>query len=134
MSSGRRAYDILRSYVNREWDRLRDLDEIRARNELDAPTIPSSPQAPAEPAAPAIPETPQSVARKVLGVEPSAGLDEIQRAYERLCKRAEPSRFAEGSDERKIAEQLRERIDQAFRVLKEDLDPTEKRFRSLEID
>lgn len=128
MSTGRRAYDMLRSYVSREWDRVRDLDELNARTELDAPTIPRSPSEPV------VVLTDKQKARNILAVSQDASFEEIRRAFDRLNKRADPSRFAEGSDEREMATQLQAQINWAYKQLTDDLGTTEKRFKSLELE
>ncbi len=40
MSMGRRAYDILRGYVGREWERIMSVEEQTALKELDVPAKP----------------------------------------------------------------------------------------------
>ncbi len=48
MSEAKRAYNVLRSYVNQEWERVKGLDVMDAWRELDAPasTTSAAPSAP----------------------------------------------------------------------------------------
>jgi len=145
VSTARRAYDLLRSYVNHELDRVRDLDAA-ARRELDdalggpRKTPPPIPGAPTEPSTSpngdqqAPKEQQIELARRILGVGETAPFDEIRKAFERLNKRSDPNRFPTGSQERKEAEELNRRVNIAYRLLTEQISTTEKRFRSLEID
>src|SRR6185436_14819678 len=109
MGEARRAYDLLRGYVNREYDRIRGVDLDNAERELNdslqgytpsrTPT-PSS-QTPAESTEP--PMSREDRARRILGVNPGATFDDIRRSFERLNKRGDPSRFPAGSTEREHA-------------------------------
>lgn len=140
MSLGRRAYDLLRGYVNRELDRIEGIDRLRAESELadsldktgpaSEPAIPRShPDAP-EPK----PVDPRAQARKILGVEENDDFSTIRKAFEKLNRRSDPANFDEGSPEREGAEQIRQRVNWAYRILTESMDSREKRFRSLEIE
>ncbi|MBS1721427.1 MAG: J domain-containing protein [Armatimonadetes bacterium] len=133
----RRAYDLLRGYVNREWDRIRDIDLDKAWQELHE-AVPSKSKQEAGPATEQEPTPadvdPKVLARSVLGVHEDATFEDIKRAFDRLNKRSDPSNFPEGSDEASNAAKIQARINWAFRTLIEDTDETEKRFKSLEID
>lgn len=130
MSEVRRAYDLLRAYVTREWDRIRGVEDEdnEARRELED----SSPQtsSTAEPR----PENPQAFARSILGVGENASFAEIRRAFDRLSRRSDPSNFPPGSPEGKQAAEILRRVNWAYRTLSESVDAVEKRFSSLEID
>lgn len=139
MSTGRRAYDLLRGYVNREYDRLSGIDRINAERELDAaldaPTFEATrgyTQTVSQ--APAGPSDERAHAARILGVSLNADYLEIRKTYDRLNKRGDPSNFPEGSDERKQASEIQRRVQWAFQILTADVDTTEKRFRSLEIE
>lgn len=133
MSSGRRAYDILRSFVNSEWERIRGIDLDKALAELDAPAAPTV--AGSIETAPTLRSSdPKALARSVLGVSETADFEEIRKAFERLNERSEPARFPEGSEEQKHASQIQTRVNWAYQTLTEEVPTTEKRFRSLEIE
>lgn len=69
---------------------------------------------------------------KVLGVEVDADYSTVQAAYSKLAARCDPERFAEGSEERKAAEEIRKRVDAAYDALRDALDATAGRFDKLE--
>ncbi len=141
MSTGRRAYDLLRGYVGREYDRLQSVSRISAEMELE--------QAMNDPALganrafthteskrvePREPVDPKAHAARILGVTPSATFEEIRKCYETLNKRSDPTNFPEGSTERSQASEIQRRVQWAYQTLTENVDATEKRFRSLEIE
>ncbi|MCS6951035.1 MAG: J domain-containing protein [bacterium] len=70
---------------------------------------------------------------RLLGIPPNADIDQAQEAYKQLMERANPERFPEGSEERRRAEQIRQRIQQAYDAIRQHLDPTSARFDRLEI-
>ena len=140
MSTGRRAYDILRAHVNNQWDRINEPGLKSAWNELNeavngpkfqdgAPEVPA-----AENQKAAEPIDQKAIARRILGVEESASFEEVRKAYERLRKRSEPAKFPEGTEEREMAAQLSQRIETAYRILAKDVPSIEKRFSNLEIE
>ncbi len=132
-----RPYNLLRAYVNREWERIKDLDLVRAEEELDQPSIPTSPGRPADAPAPSelLPEVDQLVvARKILGIPEGCAYSELRKAYDRLNKRADPARFPEGSQEREHAAELQRRVNLAYTKLADQYSETERRFKSLEIE
>lgn len=130
MSIGRRAYDILRGHVNQEWERLQGLDVF------SAPAPAASPELePTELAARPTPKVdPHLRATAVLGVSVGTPFNEIREAFLRLEKRSDPENFPENSPERARASEIQKEIRWAYGVLTENVDPTEKRFGSLEID
>lgn len=144
MSTGRRAYDLLRAYIGHHWERLEGLFEAEARKELN--DYLKGPQLPDEP--PPIPDAahvrasdddptkPMDVAtaHKVLDLSPDATLAELKRTYKRLFERSLPANFPEGSEERKKAAIVHLRVQEAYQVLLPRLDSRLKRFRSLEIE
>jgi hypothetical protein len=128
MEGARRAYDVLRGYVNREWDRLQGDHERDALTELDAPlTFRES-----APELPPIIDLPQ--ARNILGVSADASFHEIRDAFRRIDERSDPAKFPTGSPEAAKAADIRRRVRDAFALLSEHSDPTERRFGTLEID
>lgn len=134
MSTARRAYDILRGYIGREWERIQDVEESSARQELsESLKQPSTSRAPAEQAAPASEEDKGAYARRLLGVSAGATFDEIRKQFERLNRRSDPSNFPPGSAEADQAAEIQKRVHWAYGYLTEHMDTTEKRFRSLEI-
>ncbi len=140
MSTGKRAYNVLRGYINQEWDRIQGVDQDRAWRELNemvggknAETAAREEVMAANATPAATPEDKAAHARRLLGVAPDAGFDEIRKTFERLTKRSDPKNFPEGSDEAKHAADIQKKVNWAFGVLTEGMDATEKRFRSLEI-
>ena len=73
-------------------------------------------------------------ARTLYGVKESATSKQIAAAYEELRLTADPTRFPEGSEARKRANQLMQRIVSARVVLLDNIDPTVRRFEGLEIE
>lgn len=71
---------------------------------------------------------------QLLGVENGADFVTVQSAYKKLAARCDPARFPAGSDEAKQAATLRERLDASYKVLREALDFTARRFDLLEFD
>lgn len=136
MSLGKRAYNILRGYVNREWDRIQALDRLYAEKELAESTQAPAPPPEAELPTPneAAPTDPKARARELLGVGPDASFEEIRKAFERLNKRSDPRNFPAGSPEAAQAASIRQRVNWAYQTLTEHVDVTEKRFKSLEIE
>jgi hypothetical protein len=138
VNEGRRAYDLLRGYVNREWDRLQGLDP--AQRELEEALDPTyKSQVPHEREnvseyEPVFVGDEKDQARRVLGVGVNDDFNTIRQAFEKLNRRSTPSNFPEGSIEAVHAAEIQKRVNWAYAVLSQDIDETEKRFRSLEID
>lgn len=138
MSTARRAYDLMRGYVNHEWERLQGVELTDAERELNDAMAPGglADRTGATPATPATPPKPldEARAREVLGVGPEATFADIRNAFDRITKRSDPANFPPGSAEAKQAEEIHRRVHRAYDVLTVGMDATEKRFRSLEID
>ena len=160
MSNARRAYDLVRGYVNREFDRLsnvaqspeeKELEEALGKQnppaygngpvpspeerELDAsPTYINRPSSTKGTTTQLSPEDSRELACKVLGVPSDAPFQDIRKVYETLNQRSDPTRFPEGSEERIQAVLIQRRIQWAYKKLTENLDSTEMRFRTLEIE
>jgi hypothetical protein len=137
MSLGKRAYNILRGYVHREWERIQDLDRESAQRELqealDNPAALPSAEVPSIRTPGPGASDPKEHARKLLGVGPEANFGEIRKAFERLNRRSDPANFPPESVEAREAADLQKRVHWAYGVLTEGMDDTERRFRSLEI-
>ena len=135
MSTGRRAFDIARGYVNQEWERIRGVDDKSALGELDSPVDAPSLRADRSAASEqAFTTDPQDWSRRILGVTPSADFSEIRKAFERLNTRSDPAKFPAGSPESRQALDIQRRVQKAYAILTDGIDSTEKRFKSLEID
>ena len=135
MSLGKRGYDILRGYIGREWDRINSVERDTAYEELhkDEVVVTRSSTTVTH-TVESVPVDPKEHARELLGVGPEAPFNEIRKAFQRLNKRADPSNFPEGSDEATVAAKIQQKVQWAYTTLTEDMDTTEKRFRSLEIE
>jgi hypothetical protein len=150
MSNSRRAYNLLRGYVNREVDRLHSLDLKSAWNELeqamgrsgDAPTSTASPSATGTSGPGNVqievestsPESLAASARKILDVDPDANFDAIRKAFEKMSRRSAPENFEAGTPEATQAEEVLRKATWAYTYLTKEMSPAEKRFRSLEIE
>jgi len=127
---------MLRGYVNHHMDRIRDVDLSAAWDELnetvsgpkttsrETETTTTTPE----------PVDQKQIARRILGVKDDADFDTVRKAYERLRKRSDPTNFPEGTDERKTAQELFQRIELAYRILSADFTAIDKRFKNLEIE
>lgn len=134
MSDARRAYDLLRGYVNREWDRIRGVEDEDAARELDDAVGGPTNSAPPTQTTSSGPQNPKAFARSILGVSETATFVEIRRSFERLHKRSSPENFAPDSEEAKQAGDILKRVNWAYRVLTEEVDSVQMRFSSLEIE
>lgn len=140
MSTGRRAYDILRGYVGREYERLQGVGEISAEQELQqsidgmSMTTQTTFTHTESKRVEDVPVDPKAHAARILGCDVCASFEDVRKCYEKLNKRSDPSNFPEGSQERKQASEIQRRVQWAYQTLTENVDATEKRFRSLEID
>jgi len=71
---------------------------------------------------------------KVLGLEDGADFASVQSTYNKLASRCDPTRFAEGTEDRKMAEGIKKRVDAAYQALRDVLDSTSGRFDKLELE
>lgn len=129
---------MLRAYIGREFDRIEGGSARRELEEyLDGSRREREPDGAPEPeAAKASPPAPQrdpaiEEAYRVLNLKPTATLSELRAAYRKLSERSLPTNFPEGSEERKKAEQIHERVQNAYDLILPLLDPRLRRFRSL---
>lgn len=138
MSTGRRAYNLMRAYVGREWDRIKSWERQDALQELEDNATPPQVEAVEQPEKTVIyipkGSSPEEAASHILGVQKNAPFIEVRKAFERLSKRADPERFVENSPEKIQAIDIQKKIHWAYRILTENTSPTEKRFGSLEIE
>lgn len=132
MSELNRAFNVLRGYIGREWERIADLERDAAARELDGPAMPPAERKPYEYKS-ATEAMDAEKARRVLGVTEQATMEEIEAAYKRLAQRIELDKFPLDSPEMQMAQAIHRRIHRAYTILIEEMTITEKRFRSLEI-
>lgn len=71
---------------------------------------------------------------KRLGVETGSDFASVQYAYNRLAARSDSARFPAGSEEEKECLEIRQRLEASFKILREALDQTARRFDLLEFD
>jgi hypothetical protein len=108
---------------------LRSPDEIRGAATGTAGTMHGSVAASVAPAT----QDPLAIHYKLLGLEPGADYATVQAVYEKLLSRCQPDRFPAGSPEAVEAHDIQNRLEASYKVLREALDPTARRFDMLEI-
>jgi DnaJ-domain-containing protein 1 len=160
MDEGKRFYRLLSSYLNSEWERIRgviddydggdpsaataELDEAMGTPRRPAPPAFPSPQRPIPTQAPSpqhgqapatTPSAPGPLDQHyaVLGLPAGSDFALIRRAYQKLARRAEASRFESGSEAAQQAAAIRKRVDEAYAALRKALDPSAARFSELEL-
>lgn len=128
----KRAYSIVKGYVQREWERIDALERLSASEELKRSlSVPSTtPQAQQESV-----EFVRDAAhaRRILDVTEGATYAEIEVAYQKLNEMSGPEQFAPGSEDYRRALKIQRSIHDAYRILIEEFSVTERRFRSIEI-
>ncbi|MBV6457007.1 MAG: hypothetical protein HONBIEJF_00112 [Fimbriimonadaceae bacterium] len=135
MSGPRRAYDLLRGYINREWDRISGVEELDAKRELEqVPSQDPNGNQHIHHREEYGSEDPVRRARQILGVKETDDYEAIRKAFERLHKRSDPGNFPPGSEEARRAKQIHDRVLWAYQKLSENVGTSEKRFRNLELD
>ncbi len=140
MSTGRRAYNLLRGYINREWDRLKEWERLDALRELDKPIDAPQGEKPVEESPDKtviyVPEgtTRPQAALQILDLKEGASFTEIRHAFVKISRRSDPSNFPEGSMEQAQAKDVYRKAHWAYRILTEDMSDAQKRFGSLEIE
>lgn len=92
-------------------------------------------EAPAARAKEAAPPTtdPVQTAYKIIGLPAGSDYAAVQQAVTKLRERCAPAHFPEGSEEQATAQVILQRVEEAFQVLTNALDPTASRFDRLEI-
>lgn len=140
MSTTQRAYDLLRAFVNQEKEALgnrgRGNSESASAELDDALARPWTLQRAKTSSGPtSLPSAdPKGRARSILGVTESDDFAAIHKRYESLMKRSDPENFPNDDEARFTAERIRRLVVEAYRVLTEEVDETERRFGSLEVD
>jgi hypothetical protein len=132
MNEVKRAYDMLRGYVGREYDRVVSQDRENAYAELYQPSAPA--ESPVEPLPPVPAVDPKAEARRILGVQPGDAIEVIDASYHQLLDRSDPKKFDAGTEIQAKAQEIQTKIRWAYGILTDDLDSPSKRFRSLEIE
>lgn len=132
MSSGKRAYDIVRGYVNHGWDRVSGVDEnaeAELRAAMENPLPPTT-------AAPKPPPMTVDVARRLLGVDAAATARTVEKAYDDLMKAIDPVRFTADAPATARAKELGSRLRMARELARANAksDPIADRFSGLEIE
>lgn len=133
MREAQRAYNLLRAFVNQEFERIRGVDASAAWRELNEPA-PAAPAPTPEAAPEDVERDLEATARTLLNVTAAADFDEVRQAYERISRRVQPEKFDAGSDEAARAQELLRKATWAYQYLTKDVAPIERRFRSLEIE
>ena len=134
MNEVKRAYDMLRGYVGREYDRVVAREHDEAYAELYQPsTSVASVESPTPMPTPTVAD-PKAEARRILGVLPTDAIEAIDAAYHQLLDRSDPKKFEADSEMQVKAQEIQVKIRWAYGVLTEELDSPSKRFRSLEIE
>ncbi len=86
------------------------------------------------PAGPLSPQTdPTQTAYKILGVPPGSDFLTVQTAANKLRERCALSRFPDGSQEQDEARLILQKVEEAYQVLQNALDPGAGRFDKLEL-
>jgi hypothetical protein len=70
---------------------------------------------------------------RLLGLEPGADYAAVQAVYEKLAARLQPERFPADSPEAREAQDIRNRLESSYKILREALDPTARRINMLEL-
>lgn len=71
---------------------------------------------------------------RMLGLEPGSDFGDVQNAYNGLAARTDPDRFPAGSREARELDDIRQRLENSYRALRDALDATAHRFGLLEFD
>ena len=100
---------------------------VTARREFSASQTQPNGATPNPPAA-----DPLQTAYKIVGVPNGAEYVTVQQAVTKLRERCAPSRFADGSEEQAEAKVILQRVEEAYQVLSNALNPGAGRFDKLE--
>lgn len=158
MGMGRRIKHLIKGYMRTAREKLDDLEAELARRELEESLEPgksAQQQAPntrvqeptytsrkielSDSGAAKLSSTENLTtdlinAFRLLGLSPNATHEEARKEFKRLMSRADPARFPEGTEERRRAEQIVQKLQAAYDIIRQHLDPTSARFDRLEID
>lgn len=153
MGITRRIQRIIKGYMKTARERLDDLEAELARREMEDDLHPGDAGGAKLPGtatpAPAgyspittgqdkVPDAEQlsadrQMSFRLLGLPPNATLEQLETTYAHLMKRADPTRFPEGSEERKRAEDIRHKIESAYRAVRDYMDSTYARMRRINL-
>lgn len=101
-----------------------------SRNELSPErAFPASSPSSASPAQ----TDPLQTAYKILGIPPGSDFLTVQTAANKLRERCAPTRFPDGTQEQTEARLILQKVEEAYQVLQNALDPSAGRFDKLEI-
>lgn len=110
------------------------MERARARIAAAQQAVSARREVPAARAVEAAPPTdPVQTAYKIVGIPAGSDYATVQQAVTKLRERCAPARFPEGSEEQATAQVILQRVEEAFQVLTNALDPTASRFDRLEI-
>lgn len=88
----------------------------------------------AVPVTPTVPQTdPMQTAYKILGVPFGSDFLTVQTAANKLRERCDPVRFPDGTQEQNEARLILQKVEEAYQMLQNALDPGAGRFDKLEI-
>lgn len=153
MGFARRIRRIIKGYMKTARERLDDLEVELARRELEEHLEPGGAigttptegshvlkQTPAPNASPTSApqpseQTPVNLEAyfRLLGLPPNATLEQLETTYANLMKRADPTRFPEGSVDRRRAEEIQRKIETAYRAIRDHMDSTYARMRRINL-
>lgn len=146
MGIARRIRRIIKGYMKTARERLDDLEAELARRELEEHLEPGGDKAirPAETSVQVPKQTPTPVQSeqmpadleasfRLLGLPSNATLEQLEATYKNLMKRADPTRFPEGSEERRRAEEIQRKIETAYRAIRDHIDSTYARMKRINL-
>jgi len=136
-----RLYRLLSAYITVTSERLEraasqvESESRRAADDLEEVLLRTTPrQEPARAAQPtAVDQSRLSAAYKVLGLPPGSDLKTVEEKWRSLVARADPKRFPAGSAEERRASEILKQVNEAYRELRDYLNPAGGRFEKLEI-
>lgn len=147
MALGRRMTRLMKAHWNELLERVdaiireeeaesaaRQTAHRELEDALHPPSLETPHWASPQSSSPSKQETELERALRVLGLPLDADLGAARRAYRELMARSDPTRFPENTPERAKAEQIRQRIEQAYQTLLLHLDHSAQRFRNLSVD
>ena len=135
MSTSQRAYNLLRTFINTEWERLHAIEL-----EGSAPSGKTPQEEMLEPVVRHEPtnRTPfisnEEQAARILGVSLADDFATVKKAFQRLHSRSDPANFPIGSAEARQAAAIHQQVEIAYQILIKGMDATSVRFGSLEFE
>jgi len=139
MSEFKRATDIFTAFTQHHIERIRGLEDAKAREELGTPTLSTSKNKEQNSVSGSIEKPRITVfdadhARKILQVNPEATFEEIRKSYEKFLVESDPLNFDPKSPEYNRRIMIQKVVHRAYIMLTEEYSITVKRFQSLELD